>query len=260
MAFFRLMRSCDNLRAVNFHHPMKSFCFIFVLAGMFLASQPVPAQDQATNAAMIAAAAESARQEKHITPILAALQLKDLKREHQLREVLLEQFQALKSWHAQNDPQIKPLWDQFNAARAKSNVTDAAAVLRNLDQIYSGFQQQHAHFIAALSELLTPGQVESVKDTLTVNKVKVTYNVYLQIFPKLSEEQKAEALKELKAAREQAIDCESMTEKSAFFKKYKIQIEDEYLTTQGYNPKQARKDFARRQKADAGKVSPDEAK
>ena len=41
-----------------------------------------------------------------------------------------------------------------------------------------------------------------------------------------------------------------MTEKSAFFKKYKIVIEDDYLTGQGYDPKQARKDFAAKQKAD----------
>ena len=56
-------------------------------------------------------------------------------------------------------------------------------------------------------------------------------------------------LQNLKAAREEAIDCEAVTEKSAFFKKYKIKIEDEYLTAQGYDPKQARKDFAASQKA-----------
>jgi len=86
---------------------------------------------------------------------------------------------------------------------------------------------------------------------LTINKVKVTYDVYLQIFPMLTDAQKAVVLQDLKSAREQAIDCESMTEKSAFFKKYKIVIEDDYLTGQGYDPKQARKDFAAKQKADA---------
>jgi hypothetical protein len=57
-------------------------------------------------------------------------------------------------------------------------------------------------------------------------------------------------LKDLQAAREEAIDAGSMAEKSAFFKKYKIIIEENYLTSQGYNPKQARKDFAAKQKND----------
>jgi hypothetical protein len=47
------------------------------------------------------------------------------------------------------------------------------------------------------------------------------------------------------------VDAGSMAEKSAFFKKYKIKIEEEYLTAQGYDPKQARKDFAAKQKGAA---------
>ena len=43
-----------------------------------------------------------------------------------------------------------------------------------------------------------------------------------------------------------------MTEKSAFFKKYKIQIEA-YLTAQGYDVKQSYKDFVAKQKADMAK-------
>jgi hypothetical protein len=86
----------------------------------------------------------------------------------------------------------------------------------------------------------------------------VTYNVYLQIFPTLTGAQKAVVLQDLKDAREQAIDCEAMTEKSAFFKKYKIKIEDDYLTAQGFDPKQARKDFAAKQKAEAATKSTDD--
>lgn len=97
--------------------------------------------------------------------------------------------------------------------------------------------------------MLSPEQIETVEDVFTVNKVKVTYNVYLEIFPTLTAEQKAVVLKDLKDAREQAVDAGAMTEKSAFFKKYKIVIEEDYLTAQGYDPKQARKDFAAKQKA-----------
>jgi Protein of unknown function (DUF3826) len=42
----------------------------------------------------------------------------------------------------------------------------------------------------------------------------------MEIFHGLTGAQKAVILKNLKAAREEAIDAGSMTEKSAFFKKY----------------------------------------
>jgi hypothetical protein len=171
--------------------------------------------------------------------------------------MLAAQLQALSGWHAQNDAQIKGLWNEFNTARSKQNPTNAAAALAAIDGVYATFKPQHEKFNSDLSSVLTPAQVESVKDTLTVNKVKVTYDVYLQIFPKLTDEQKAVVLKNLKAAREEAIDAEAMTEKSAFFKKYKIKIEDDYLTAQGFDPKQARKDFAAKQKADAATPAED---
>ncbi|MDR3402396.1 MAG: DUF3826 domain-containing protein, partial [Chthoniobacter sp.] len=145
---------------------------------------------------------------------------------------------------------IKPLWNDFNQARSAQNATNAQAALAKLDAVYAAFKPRHDQFLADLSAVLSPAQVESVKDVLTVNKVKVTYDVYLQIFPALTEAQKTVVLQDLKAAREQAIDCEAMAEKSAFFKRYKLLIEDDYLTGQGYDPKQARKDFAAKQKAD----------
>ena len=194
---------------------------------------------------------EKATLEKHIKPILAALNLSDADKASQVHDILAAQFKALSTWHAVHDAQIKSLWNEFNRARGQQDVTNANAALANIDSVYAQFQPQHEKFISELSAVLTPAQVESVKDALTINKVKVTYNVYLQIFPTLTDAQKAVVLQNLKAAREQAIDCEAMTEKSAFFKKYKIKIEDDYLTAQGYDPKQARKDFAAKSKPDA---------
>lgn len=74
--------------------------------------------------------------------------------------------------------------------------------------------------MSGLAAGLTPEQIETVEDVLTVNKVKVTFNAYMEIFHGLTGAQKAVILKNLKAAREEAIDAGSMTEKSAFFKKY----------------------------------------
>jgi polygalacturonase len=85
---------------------------------------------------------------------------------------------------------------------------------------------------------------------LTANKVKVTFNAYGQIFHGLTADQNEFISKSLKAAREQAIDAESMAEKSAFFKKYKIQIEA-YLTAQGYDVKKSYQEFVAKQKEEA---------
>lgn len=237
---------------------MKQFIFIVSLAGLVgFTPTLVRAQTNAAADAASAADKEKASLEKHVAPILKALKLGDAAKEAKVRDICAAQFAALKSWHAANDAQIKPLWNDFNKARSAKNVTDANAALDKIAGVYATFKPQHDKFIADLSAVLTPAQVETVKDALTVNKVKVTYDVYLQIFPTLTDAQKAVVLQDLKAAREEAIDCESMTEKSAFFKKYKIIIEDNYLTAQGYDPKQARKDFAAKQKADAAKKTAD---
>lgn len=234
---------------------------IFMFAILVAAVLAVPASGQAqTNTTVtVDDAQKQASLEKHIKPVLAALDLGDAAKEARVHDILAGQFAALHAWHAQHDAQIKPLWNAFNKARSAQNATNASAALAEINGLYAGFKPQHDKFLADLSSILTPAQVETVEDALTVNKVKVTYDVYLQIFPTLTDEQKAVVLRDLKAAREQAIDCEAMTEKSAFFKKYKILIEDDYLTSQGYDPKQARKDFANRQKeAGAGKKTADE--
>ena len=231
---------------------MKHILFIATLLGLVIFIPALaPAQTNAAAPVISAAEREQATLEKHIKPILAALKLTDADKEAKAREVLAAQFQALNAWHAQNDAQIKSLWNEFNQARGKQDAMNADAALAKIDGVYASFKPQHERFIAGLSSVLTPEQVETVKDVLTINKVKVTYDVYLQIFPALTEAQKAVVLKNLKAAREEAIDAAAMTEKSAFFKKYKIKIEDDYLTAQGYDPKQARKDFAANQKAAA---------
>ena len=237
---------------VNFHCGMKHIFFIAALLSIFIGS-PVLIQAQ-TNAAVSADTAEreQATLEKHIKPILDALKLTDADKAAKVRKILVTYFADLRTWHAANDAQIKEFWGQFDKARtpgATNIAANANAALTKIAAVYAMFKPQHEKFISDLSAALTPAQVEAVKDALTIGKVKFTYDVYLQIFPTLTDAQKAVVLQYLKDAREEAIDCEQMKEKSAFFKKYKIKIEDEYLTAQGYDPKQARKDFAAKTKA-----------
>jgi hypothetical protein len=122
--------------------------------------------------------------------------------------------------------------------------------MARIEAVYATFKPQHDRFIAKLSAVISPAQIETVEDVLTVDKVRATFNAYGQIFPGLTDEQKPVILKNLKAAREEAIDAGSMAEKSAFFKKYKDKIET-YLTAQGYDVKQSYKDFGAKMKAQA---------
>jgi hypothetical protein len=232
---------------------MKPIRILAILAGtVVLTTAGVQAQTNTPAPGPVTAAEtpEAAALNKHIKPVLAALQLTDAAAADKVHDILAGQLKTVRAWHAENDARLKPLWNAFNKARSAQNVTNANAALAQIDAIYAAFKPQHDKFLADLAAVLSPAQVETVKDVLTVDKVKVTYNVYTQIFPTLTDAQKAVVLQDLKAAREQAIDCESMVEKSAFFKKYKILIEDDYLTGQGYDPKQARKDFAAKAKAD----------
>jgi hypothetical protein len=195
-------------------------------------------------------AADQAAIEKHTKPILDALKLEDAAARTSVGEILAVQFRALKAWHDLNDAQLKDLWSQFAKARAgQDGQAKADEVMTQIDGLYATFTPQHERFVTGLAKFLTPEQVEKVKDMLTVNKVKVTYDAYGQIFHGLTAEQNTFILKNLKAAREEAIDAMSMTEKSAFFKKYKIKIEA-YLTAQGYDVKQSYKEFGQKQKAE----------
>lgn len=229
-------------------------CFYYPLLAVVLAGDsiaiPAPTNDVLTAPSGGAANREKAALEKHLQPILTALSLNDAVKEAKVREILSAHLEALNAWHADNDAQIKPLWNQFNQARGKQNETNADAALAKIDGVYASLQPPHKKFISDLAAVLSPDQIEAVKDTLTINKVKITFNAYGEIFPGLTDGQKTFILKNLKTAREEAMDAGAMTEKSAFFKKYKIRIET-YLTAQGYDVKQAYKDFVAKQKAEA---------
>ncbi|MDR3458520.1 MAG: DUF3826 domain-containing protein [Verrucomicrobiae bacterium] len=238
---------------------MKHILLITLLAGLMLAApNPVRAQTNTADAAATAAAdKEKATVEKHIKLELASLKLTDPDQAAKVHDLLAARYTALKAWHETNDAQLKTLWGNFDQARKAKNAAAANAALDQISGVYAAIQPQHEKFVADLAALLTPEQVEALKDAHSINKVKVTYDVYLQIFPKLTDEQKAVVLKNLKAAREESLDCVAIPDMSALFKKYKIKIEEEYFVAQGIDAPQARKDFAAKQKADqAAKTDP----
>jgi hypothetical protein len=177
--------------------------------------------------------------EKRADDILSAIKLSDAKKAANVRETLIAQYRALKKWHDENGLKRKEL--------AKRPKEDAVAQ-RGLERIKSSLKKCHDDFVSKLSSDLTSEQVEQVKDKMTYNVVQVTHRAYCQMLPALTDEQKAHILASLKEAREEAIDGGSSEEKHAVFGRYKGRINN-YLSTQGYDLKQASKDLAERQRA-----------
>lgn len=101
-------------------------------------------------------------------------------------------------------------------------------------QADSKLYRSHFGFDADLSKYLSPAQIEKVKDVMTFNVVKVTYDAQLDMIPTLQEEEKQQILIWLKEARELAIDAESSKKKHEVFGKYKGRINN-YLSRRGYD-------------------------
>lgn len=171
--------------------------------------------------------------EKRTDKILAALHLADPAQSARVHDILIAHYRALHDWQST----YQPAGEHFSKADKDPAAQAALAKIHN-------------QFNSDLSSVLTPDQVEAVKDQLTVNKVHVTYDAYVQIVPNLTDDDKTHILDYLKQAREQAIDAGSMQDKSAIFKVYKGKI-NIYLTAHGHNVSQAYKDWGAAQKAKA---------
>jgi hypothetical protein len=157
--------------------------------------------------------------------ILKILDLSDTNKAARVHDTIITQYRALNAWHNENDAKLKA---------AKSD-TNAVA------QIRTTLKTLHEQFLSKLAENLTPGQVEQVKDKMTYGKVQFTLKSYVVQYPNLTEENKAEILRLLKEAREDAMDGGSAEEKSAVFTKYKGKINN-YLSKQGIHSEKPKAD------------------
>jgi hypothetical protein len=200
-----------------------------VLSIAVSAFQAQAAQDQAP-ATDQAEAAYTKTIEKRAADVIASLELKDDASKKRVHDVLIAHYRALRDWHDKND------------AGLKSGATN------QVPELHASLKKLHDGFLADLSAVLTSDQVEKVKDKMTYNKVKVTYDSYCRSLPNLTEPQKQKVLGFLKDAREEAMDAGSSDEKSKIFRKYKGRINN-YLSSQGIDGKQADKESEAKPKA-----------
>jgi hypothetical protein len=183
--------------------------------------------------------------EGRVSDILALLNLTNATQTARVHDIIITQYRVLKARDAFIDAKLKAEGKEINYPNRASQIQYESKAL-------------HDQFIANLSAQLMPAQVEIVKDKMTYNKVKVTYDAYCAIVPNLTDGDKSKILELLKAARDEAIDGGSAPEKTAIFQKYKDQI-NAYLDANGHNVAQAFKDWDAKQEL-AKKATEDAAK
>ncbi|SDZ92884.1 Protein of unknown function [Arachidicoccus rhizosphaerae] len=107
----------------------------------------------------------------------------------------------------------------------------------------------HQDLMDSLKRYLNEQQVEEILDGYTVGKVAFTLKGYQAIVPGLTQTETAVILKNLKLAREQAIDYKSMKAISAIFEIYKTKNE-KYLNENGRNWHQLFKNYVNKVQAE----------
>ena len=196
-----------------------------------------PAADAPAPAAVDAEAQYTNDLTKRANDTLAALKLDDTAKADRVRELIIAQYRALRGQHDARDAKLKEI-AKDDKAQADTIRTDTDAAIKPL----------HDAFLAKLSGELTPEQVETVKDGMTMGKVKNDYNAFCDQFLDLTDAQKGYILAQLKEAREIAMDKGSAKEKHDVFGKYRGRINN-YLSKEGYDLKKASAEWAARRKA-----------
>lgn len=171
--------------------------------------------------------------ESRTVNILKALALTDAAKSNQVHDLIIGQYRALRARDAVIDAKLRAAGKEVNYQNRLEDMKAASVKL-------------HEDYLAKLSAVLTPDQVEQIKDKMTYNKVKVTFDAYVEMVSGLTDADKTKILEMLKAAREEAIDGGNAPEKSDIFQKYKDQI-NSFLTAGGHDVEKAIKDWQAKQ-------------
>jgi len=175
--------------------------------------------------------------ESRTDDILKALALKNPETASRVHDLIIAQYRVMRSRDDLINAKLEAMGKDIDYENRASDLEAQSKLL-------------HQHFFDQLAKVLTPAQIDTVKDKMTYNKVKVTYDAYNNIIPKLTETDKAKIMELLKAAREMAVDGGSATEKSEIFQQYKNQIND-YLNAHGHDVAKAYKDWETKQAVQA---------
>lgn len=218
--------------------------FIFIaLAATTLAAGAVDLKSEGRDSAYVSKIV--ARSQK----IVDALKIKKADAAKNVLNIIANRYFELNDIYDARDSKIKAI--KADTATYKGKYKDVA--LREARyEADSKVYRSHFGFPAQLSLYLNEKQIDQVKDGMTFNKVKVTYDAYLDEIPTLKEDEKVQMMIWLKEARDIAIDAESSKMKHEVFNKYKGRINN-YLSSHGYDMKKEREAWFKRLEAKKAK-------
>ena len=177
------------------------------------------------------------------TSWVAALQLKDNAKAQKVHDAILTHLTLVRDWHNNNPFTLVP--EGINPTTGnKLSEMDRQVIICSTKP-----KSIHDNLMAVLRTELDSTQVETILDKYTIGKVAFTLGGYKAIVPDLTPKEEVEILKNLKQAREQAIDYKSIKEVSAIFEIYKTKCE-QYLNNNGRNWRQLYKAFTDKIKAE----------
>ena len=174
----------------------KLFIALSLQVGALCISQPLWAQSNNSATVMsIPAPTEAEKEafyaktiENRVTDIVKTLNLPDDKASA-VHEILLAQYHELRVRDAAIDTRLKVDGKDVNYAN-------------RAEQLAIQSKPLHDQFLTKLNAVLTPEQVEQIKDLMTYKKVQVTYEAYRTMIPDLTDADKAKIMELLKSARE----------------------------------------------------------
>lgn len=203
---------------------------VFMLLVLILLLQPSFAQ------------ADTALDNKAATWV-AALQLTDNAKAKTVQAAIATHLTAVKDWHNSHSFTLVP--EGINPVTGnKLSELDRDIIICSTKP-----KSVHDNLMAVLKTELDSVQVEMILDKYTIGKVDFTLRGYKAIVPDLTAKEETEILKNLKQAREQAIDYKNMKEISAIFEIYKTKCE-QYLNNNGRNWRQMYKAYTDKIKAE----------
>jgi len=204
---------------------MKIFLKAISIAAIITAATPVMSQTVADTAL-----------ENKASEWVASLKLNDDTKAQKVKTAIATHLTAVKEWHNSHPYTMTP--EGINPATGgKLSEMDRQIIICSTKP-----KAVHDKLMTVLKTELDSVQVEAILDKYTIGKVDFTLKGYKAIVPDLTTKEESEILKNLKQAREQAIDYKNMREISAIFEIYKTKCE-QYLNNNGRNWRQLYKAY-----------------
>jgi hypothetical protein len=173
--------------------------------------------------------------QKRAREAVAAAKLDDAAKRATAVAVVSAHSVGINDIHFDRDDAVKAAnGDKEKVAAARQEAAAAVAVV-------------HGTFTKDLSAILTPEQCEAVKDKMTYDVRLLTFQVYCDMLPKLTEAEKATIRAHLLAGREEALVAGDANEKHEKFRMAKGKIVH-YLSKQGHDLKKAEAEWDEKRK------------